>query len=94
MQNFDFLQVITFILKNAPIIIALFLIHFILKYKRPLLNAIKSALPGTICLALLNALSGFTGIAMPINGASFGISALLGLPGVGIITILNTLFSA
>lgn len=93
MQIFGEFPIIISVLKNIPIILALFLIYFILKYKHPFINALKSVIPGTVCLVLLNVLSGFTGINIPINSANLSISALLGIPGVSIITILNTLFS-
>lgn len=93
MQSFDFMWIIAPVLKNAPILLALFLIHCLLKYKHPLANALKSAIPGTVCLFLLNASGNFTGINMPINGTNLSISALLGIPGLGMITILNTLSS-
>ncbi len=92
MQSSDFLWIAMPILKNIPIMLALILIHCLLRYKHPLANALKSAIPGTVCLFLLNAFGTFTGINMPINGTNLSISALLGIPGLGMITVLNTIF--
>lgn len=94
MQNFDFLKFGIPLLKGIPIVFALFLMHVTLKYKYPLANALKSALPGIICLVMLSFCNEFTGIKIPINGANLGISALLGIPGVGMMAILNTLVSS
>lgn len=93
LQNLDFFEIIIPILKNAQIIMALFLIHFVLKHRHPFLNSLKSAIPGIISLIFLNIFDSFTGIKMPLNSANIGVSALLGLPGVGVITILNTIFA-
>ena len=43
---------------------------------------------GFLCLWLLNTVSGFTGIAFPINAATVLIAGTLGLPGIGLLTIL------
>lgn len=44
---------------------------------------------GFLCLWLLNSVSGFTGIYFPINLVTALISGFLGLPGIGILILLQ-----
>lgn len=46
---------------------------------------------GFLCLWLLNAISGFTGIYFPINAATALIAGILGLPGIGMMAVLTVL---
>lgn len=46
---------------------------------------------GLLCLWLLNSVSGFTGLSFPINAATVLIAGFLGLPGVGLMAVLNYL---
>lgn len=43
---------------------------------------------GFACLWLLNSVSGFTGIAFPINAVSVLIAGFCGLPGIGLMALL------
>ena len=44
---------------------------------------------GFVCLWLLNSVSGFTGLYFPINYVTAIIAGFLGLPGIGLLAILQ-----
>lgn len=49
------------------------------------------ALFGFACLWLLNTVSGFTGLYLPINAITVLLAGTLGVPGLGIIALLAVL---
>ena len=44
---------------------------------------------GFLCLWLLNSVSAFTGLTFPINSATALIAGFLGLPGIGLLAIVQ-----
>lgn len=46
---------------------------------------------GFLCLWLLNSISGFTGLYFPINSITAIIAGFLGLPGIGLLAILQSI---
>ena len=44
---------------------------------------------GFLCLWLLNTVSGITGIYLPVNAITVLIAGLLGVPGIGLIALLE-----
>lgn len=44
---------------------------------------------GFVCLWLLNSVSGFTGLYFPINNVTAIIAGFLGLPGIGLLAVLQ-----
>ena len=44
---------------------------------------------GFLCLWLLNSVSGFTGLFFPINYVTAIIAGFLGLPGIGLLAVLQ-----
>ncbi len=46
---------------------------------------------GFLCLWLVNAISGFTGVYIPINAITAAVSGFLGLPGVSLLALLEML---
>ena len=44
---------------------------------------------GFICLFLLNSISGFTGLRFPINYVTAAIAGFLGLPGIGVLALMQ-----
>lgn len=46
---------------------------------------------GFVCLWLLNSISGFTGVFFPINAVTALIAGFLGVPGIGLIALLEVL---
>lgn len=71
----------------------LFIIHLIIKSPRPILKALGSPISGILGLGFLNFINNFTGLSVPINLMSVTAASVLGIPGVGLMTILNSMFS-
>lgn len=46
---------------------------------------------GLLCLWLLNTVSGFTGLYLPINAVTVLIAGIFGVPGMGLIALLEML---
>lgn len=46
---------------------------------------------GLLCLWLLNTVSGFTGLLLPINAVTVLIAGIFGVPGMGLIALLEML---
>ena len=44
---------------------------------------------GFACLWLLNTVSGFTGVNLPINGATVWIAGIFGVPGISLVALLS-----
>lgn len=72
-----------------PALLLLFLIRLLLL---PLQLVFKLAIHsccGFLCLWLLNTVSGFTGIFLPINAATVLTAGFLGIPGIVLIALLE-----
>ena len=50
---------------------------------------VVNSLAGLVCLWLLNAISGFTGIRFPINAVTAAVAGSLGLPGIGLLAAVQ-----
>ena len=60
----------------------------------PMLWVWKAAihcLCGFACLWLINTVSGYTGVYLPINAATVWIAGVFGVPGIGLIALLGML---
>ena len=44
---------------------------------------------GFLCLWLLNSVSAFTGLSFPVNGVTVMIAGFLGLPGIGVLALVQ-----
>ncbi len=66
--------------------------HRFLKTPHPFWNSLKSILSSSLAMGVLNYLSALTGIPVAINVLSLCAAWLLGIPGVALLTILNTVF--
>lgn len=44
---------------------------------------------GLLCLWILNLASGVTGIVLPVNGVTVLLAGALGLPGIGLVVLLE-----
>lgn len=53
-------------------------------------NFLISALLGFLALALLNLCAPYTGVVLPVSRLSIAASGLLGIPGVILMVLLNT----
>lgn len=81
------------ILTALSILVFLFIIHLIIKSPRPIIKALGSPISGILGLGFLNFINNFTGLSVPINLMSVTAASVLGIPGVGLMTILNSMFS-
>lgn len=70
----------------------LLITHFILKNPNPFLSSIKVFVMGLACIILANMAEPYIGLKIPLNEFSIFVSCLMGLPGIGALSILNTLF--
>lgn len=77
----------------ASVLIFLFIVHLIIKSPKPFLKALGSPISGVVSLGILNLINNFTGIDVPVNLLSISTASVLGIPGVGLMTILNSMFS-
>lgn len=74
------------------LLILLYFIFKIFKEEKPFIKSIKSMFFSMGALAVLHTLSPTIGLPMPINILSVLTSAILGIPGICLITILNVVF--
>ena len=70
-------------------VFAIFLIRIILLPMRLIAKLLIHSACGFFCLWVLNTASGFTGIFLPINAITVAIAGFLGLPGIGLIALLE-----
>ena len=74
-----------------PVLLGIILIRALLL---PMKLIVKLALHsgcGFLCLWLLNTVSTFTGIYLPVNAVTVLIAGFLGIPGIGLIALLEVL---
>ncbi|MBQ7504319.1 MAG: pro-sigmaK processing inhibitor BofA family protein [Ruminococcus sp.] len=69
--------------------VAFIIIHKLSKNKRPVKRAFLSLLSGGLTLVLVNLLSVFTGVYIPISLLSLTVSLVGGIPGVTTLLALN-----
>ena len=81
----------SFIALLIPAVLTILLVRLFLLPLQGLFKLIIHAGLGFGCLWLLNTVSGFTGIYLPINAVTVLIAGFLGVPGIGIITLLELL---
>lgn len=77
----------------AAILIPLLLVSVLLRFMMlPIRLGWKLCLNsacGFLCLWLLNSVSGFTGLYFPINYVTAAIAGFLGLPGIGVLALVQ-----
>lgn len=81
-------EIVTLII---PALLAVFLVRLLLLPMKFVFRVAIHSGCGFLCLWLLNTVSGFTGIAFPINAATVLIAGTLGLPGIGLLAVLGVL---
>lgn len=64
-------------------------IHKLSGRKNPVRRALLSIVCGLACLLAVNALSGITGVSLPISPLSAAVSAAGGVPGVTLLLLLE-----
>lgn len=81
MENFSTLLI--------PALLFVFLIRMLLLPMKLIFKLMLHSLCGFLCLWLLNTVSGFTGIFLPVNAVTSAIAGFLGLPGITLIALLE-----
>ena len=79
----------TFVTILIPALLAVFLVRLLLMPMKWMLKLAIHSGCGFLCLWLLNTVSGFTGVFLPINAITVLISGFLGLPGIAMIALLE-----
>lgn len=80
-----------FVMLLIPAFLVLMLIRVLLMPVKLLCKLAFHSGCGFLCLWLLNTLSGISGIYLPINTVTVLIAGFLGVPGIGLITLLEIL---
>lgn len=78
-----------FVALMIPVLLAVFLIRMLVLPMKLIFKLGIHSVCGFLCLWLLNTVSAFTGIFLPINAVTVVIAGLLGLPGIALIAILE-----
>ena len=74
-----------------PVLLGIGLLRLLLKPIRLIFKLALYCAGGFACLWLLNTVSGFTGIYLPINAVTVLIAGFLGIPGIGLIAWLEVI---
>lgn len=72
-----------------PVLLGILLIRLLLMPIRLIFKLALYSAGGFLCLWLLNTASGFTGVYLPINAVTVLLSGILGIPGIGLIALLE-----
>lgn len=72
-----------------PALLAVLLVRALVMPMKFIFKAGLHALFGFLCLWLLNSVSGFTGLYLPINAVTVLIAGIFGVPGMGLIALLE-----
>lgn len=78
-----------FVTVLIPVILSIFLIRLLLLPMKLVFKLGIHSACGFLCLWLLNSVSGFTGIYLPVNAVTVAVAAFLGLPGIALIALLE-----
>ena len=74
-----------------PLLIGFLLLKLLLKPMKWAAKLALHALAGFICLWLLNSVSGFTGLELPINTVTVLLSGTFGVPGIILVALMELL---
>lgn len=80
-----------FVTLLIPALMALLFLRLMVLPLRLAAKLLLHAAAGLTCLALLNLVSGITGIFFPINAVTVLTAGFLGLPGMGIMALLTVM---
>ncbi len=73
----------------AAVMLTLIIIHLIMHSKHPIRSSLLSLLPGIAALLCVNLISGYTNVTIPVSPLSLSVSAVLGIPGVTCLLIIQ-----
>lgn len=74
-----------------PALLAVIVIRLLFKPIKWAAKLALHALAGFVCLWLLNSVSGFTGLELPINAVTVLLSGTLGVPGIALVVLMELL---
>ena len=80
-----------FVTLLIPAVLAVILVRLLLMPLRLVFKLLLHSGCGFVCLWLLNTVSGFTGVYLPVNAVTVLTAGFLGIPGIGLITWLEVL---
>ena len=80
-----------FVTLLIPVLLGIALLRMLLLPLKLILKLVLHSGSGFLCLWLLNTVSGFTGVYLPVNAITVAIAGFLGIPGIGIIALLEVL---
>ena len=80
---------VNFVLILVPLVLLMLLLKLLVLPIRWFWKVFVNSACGFLCLWLLNSISGFTGLAFPINSVTVLIAGFLGLPGILLLAILQ-----
>ena len=72
-----------------PVLLGIVLIRALLLPMKLIVKLALHSCCGFLCLWLLNTVSGFTGVYLPVNAVTVLIAGFLGIPGIGLIALLE-----
>lgn len=78
-----------FVVLLIPVLLAFFLIRMLILPVKLIVKLLLHSACGFLCLWLLNTVSGFTGVFLPVNLVTVLIAGFLGIPGIGLIALLE-----
>lgn len=74
-----------------PAVLGLLALRLLLLPMKLIYKALIHSVTGFLCLWVLNLVSGTTGIYFPINAFTVGVAGVLGLPGIGLLALLEVM---
>ena len=86
------MQIFIGVLIALGVFITLVLVQVIARSKKPIQKTLISIGVGFCALLAVNLSGYFTGVHLPLNPLSIGVSAVGGIPGVTTLLLLNLLF--
>ena len=75
----------------VPLLLLCLMIRVIALPIRALWKLALNAGCGFVCLWLMNSIAAFTGLYFPVNAVTALIAGLLGLPGIGVLALIQVL---
>ncbi len=81
-------NIITFAI---PILVGFLLLKILFTPMKWAVKLALHAICGFVCLWLINSVSGFTGLELPVNLVTVLVSGTLGVPGIALIALLEIL---
>ena len=80
-----------FVTLLIPVLLGILLLRMLLLPLKLIFKLVLHSGSGFLCLWLLNTVSGFTGVYLPVNAITVAIAGFLGIPGIGLIALLEIL---